>query len=618
MSGIFGFMGDVPDPRAALLTLAEPMRRRPLHRVEAWAAPGVGVGRIGGVLPPSRPGPLTGPGGEVVVLEGALADRGASLRAGGLGDDGPPGRGDAGDPEAVLALWRERGAGCLPLLDGEFALCLYDPERRLLVLASDRFGLHPVYVWTRGPRIAFASEAGALARFLRAVGWDDPRPDPLGIADAVVFGAAFEGRSLLEGVRSLAPGHYLLASPDGCRSFPWADPLEGGAGGPGTPDLSEAFADTWIRALRRRARDLPARVGCLLSGGMDTRAIAAGLARLEVPFVAVTFGQEGGVDLPLAEGVAAALGIPHHRLVLPDGFPEEVAREVADVTSGFGPLSLAPVANTNASVRAVADLLFSGMSGDAIFGSGTRPPAAAEATDEEVLRQVLPPLPERVRGVVLDPSLRARREFLPPSRYRAAADPRLRGLPASRRRDRYDLALRQRRRTLEGVRVRRVDTPVRTPFWDRDLVALALSLPEDQRRHQRAYLRALCLWLPEPLAAVPWSRTGLPPGAPDAARAAVEKARAEAVRWDRLKRWFGGRRRRDPRHVHDWNGALRRDPSLQAMLGDLFAPGRMEAGEWLSPRGLGGLLDAHRRGTADHGEALARAGSVELWLRRWG
>ena len=52
------------------------------------------------------------------------------------------------DTEIIPHLWEERKEGMFEQLLGQFALALWDDQRRCLILGRDRFGICPLY-WTR-------------------------------------------------------------------------------------------------------------------------------------------------------------------------------------------------------------------------------------------------------------------------------------------------------------------------------------------------------------------------------------------------------------------------------------------------------------------------------------
>ena len=105
------------------------------------------------------------------------------------------------DTEVILHLWEEHDAGCLPMLDGMFALAVYDRARNLLTLARDRFGVKPLYYGLTGDYLLFASEIkGILASTLL-------RPRISASPGGVLF--------LSESLRSPNPFRKRLVAPAG-------------------------------------------------------------------------------------------------------------------------------------------------------------------------------------------------------------------------------------------------------------------------------------------------------------------------------------------------------------------------------------------------------------------
>ena len=66
------------------------------------------------------------------------------------------------DTETILHLYEDEGLDAMQRLEGMFALAIWDEGRRRLVLARDRAGKKPLYVYRDARRIAFASEIKAL------------------------------------------------------------------------------------------------------------------------------------------------------------------------------------------------------------------------------------------------------------------------------------------------------------------------------------------------------------------------------------------------------------------------------------------------------------------------
>ncbi|MEM4546804.1 MAG: hypothetical protein QW328_08610 [Nitrososphaerota archaeon] len=79
------------------------------------------------------------------------------------------------DTEVIVHLYEIEGERCFELLDGMYAIALWDSLKRRLFLARDRFGEKPIYYLLNEDGIAFASELKALSlfpSFRRELNWE--------------------------------------------------------------------------------------------------------------------------------------------------------------------------------------------------------------------------------------------------------------------------------------------------------------------------------------------------------------------------------------------------------------------------------------------------------------
>src|SRR5262249_39208446 len=122
------------------------------------------------------------------------------------------------DSEIALHLYQEHGLDFLDDLRGEFALVLWDGHQRRLVAARDRFGIKPLCYASAGGRLMLASEAKALFALGVRPAWDRE-------AMFQVPGMQYPppDRTLFAGIRTLRPGHYLLASGGSVVTRPYWD-----------------------------------------------------------------------------------------------------------------------------------------------------------------------------------------------------------------------------------------------------------------------------------------------------------------------------------------------------------------------------------------------------------
>jgi asparagine synthase (glutamine-hydrolysing) len=225
------------------------------------------VDRAGGAQPmrDAESGAVLAYTGEVfnyVELRDELRARGRTFRT-------------RGDTEVVLQALLAWGDDALPRFAGQFALALWRPRERTLLLARDRLGVRPLYVAEHRGRVVFASEVKALF----AGDPELPRAFDLdGLVETFTLWTTVAPRTTFRGVAELPPGHARSYAPDGVveRAFwqlDFAPAFRGTLADAAAALESELARATELRLLRS---DVP--VGCYLSGGLDSAVVAA-LAR---------------------------------------------------------------------------------------------------------------------------------------------------------------------------------------------------------------------------------------------------------------------------------------------------------------------------------------------------
>ncbi len=216
------------------------------------------------------------------------------------------------DSEILAHLYEDMGVHCLRELRGEFAFVLWDERNQQLFAARDRFGIKPLFYAEVDGTLYIASEAKALFAAGVEARWDhDSAFQDLHFVHDV-------GRSLVQGVHQVLPGHFLLATRGGVRSqrywdldFPLRDePLPKRS----EEDCVHEVREALLEATRLRLRaDVP--VGVYLSGGLDSCSIlgvAASLRSDPIETFTVAF-EEGEYDEgPIAAEAAHRFGANLH------------------------------------------------------------------------------------------------------------------------------------------------------------------------------------------------------------------------------------------------------------------------------------------------------------------
>ena len=215
------------------------------------------------------------------------------------------------DTEVILHGYEQWGLeGLLDRLRGMFAFGLYDPHEGLC-LARDGFGIKPLYYHAAGHgRLLFASEVKALLHS----GCIPNERDPDAITGFLLAGSIPSPATMIKGIASLPPGHYLRWSRGEVtvRQY-WALKSCPSV----TPDFDHLRSLLQESVTRQLVSDVP--VGVFLSGGLDSGAIALFASRAlaaghPLTTLTVTFDQEEFNEAQQASDVARHFRTNHHEV----------------------------------------------------------------------------------------------------------------------------------------------------------------------------------------------------------------------------------------------------------------------------------------------------------------
>jgi asparagine synthase (glutamine-hydrolysing) len=222
--------------------------------------------------------------------------------------------------EQLLAAGYLRwGASLLERIRGEFLLLLWDRERGEGLIARDQLGVASLYVHDAGGTLYFATEVRELLALLPR----RPAPDAAGVAHWLAASNRTGDGTLYEGVRRVLPGGVLLLGGEGVRERRYWSPTFVEPPQCGESELAEQVREGLGRAVRRRLADRAIEgggrheqhgTGVLMSGGLDSAAVAAIAAREAPGRVAAFSGvfpeQPAADESGLIAGLRGALGLP--------------------------------------------------------------------------------------------------------------------------------------------------------------------------------------------------------------------------------------------------------------------------------------------------------------------
>ena len=238
---------------------------------------------------------------------------------------------DHSDTETILAAWLKWGDDAWGRLEGMFAAAIWDKHAKGLTLARDPVGIKPLFFTEQNGGFAFASEITAL-RALPDHAFD---LDEDGVDDFFCFGHTLPPRTIFKQVRPLEPGHVLHIGPSGdatVRRY-WRARLNIEGGVSETEWIERTRAELLRTVKEHQLSDVP--IGAFVSGGVDSGAIAAAMARTSsAPFKIFTAGFPGS---PRDETRAAKRVADHHgceHVVLPMQ-PRDAADVLPAVQASF-------------------------------------------------------------------------------------------------------------------------------------------------------------------------------------------------------------------------------------------------------------------------------------------
>jgi asparagine synthase (glutamine-hydrolysing) len=187
-----------------------------------------------------------------------------------------------GDTEVVLSAIIHWGQEAFAKFNGMWALVLLDTLRGTVVISRDRFGVKPLYIWADDQTFLLSSEIkGILEVASRKFRVSATAVNDYLCQDLLCVGSS----TFFEGIEEFPAGHFANVSIQQLRTTSlekqryWNIPSE-------TPEilpeakLIETIQSIFLDSVKLRLRS-DVGVGILLSGGIDSSAIAAAVHQID-------------------------------------------------------------------------------------------------------------------------------------------------------------------------------------------------------------------------------------------------------------------------------------------------------------------------------------------------
>lgn len=274
------------------------------------------------------------------------------------------------DTEVILAAYRKYGTDCFNYLRGMFAIALYDPKRKLTILARDRFGIKPLYYRMAQDYFLFSSEIKGIINLGDLTQTANPKTICRFLAARQTD---VNEETFFNEVKQVLPGTYLIINEQGKiieQKRYWSLKL------PGKKLLMKNDLEELIDLLENTIKihlrsDVP--VGAFLSGGIDSSTIVCYMEKFMGNIKFRTFSslleiqnEENKLISVIHKKVKS---LNHDILLKGDSFLSEIKKLLYYQDEPFADASMyAHFKLCEEASKAGLKVLLSGNGGDEIFG----------------------------------------------------------------------------------------------------------------------------------------------------------------------------------------------------------------------------------------------------------
>jgi asparagine synthase (glutamine-hydrolysing) len=375
--------------------------------------------------------------------------------------------------------------------DGDFVVLTVDEESGDIRVLTDVLARLPIYCTTIGDTTVISREL----KFARSVAEELGEPaalDRIAAGQMLLFGYTLGTRTLYSDIERVSPGTMLRVDGEGVSTeriheynfdtYDYADRS--------IEENAEELANLFIEACERRSRIADQHI-ISLSGGLDSRAVAAGYWRAGVSTTAATFtaGDGDNEEANVAEIVADELDIPWTRYTVPRS--DRATSLLLDTKQGMNYLGMSFIYEFFERLREdVGPASYvTGDGGDKVLENLT--PGSKPASERELVETIIE------SNSIFSLETAAEMAGISTEELRNSVRERVRSYPESDTTNLYvHYLLRERGMNwlTHGEDRNRYYYPSVAPFYARPVYEYAMNCPANQKRGRklyRAFLEAL-------------------------------------------------------------------------------------------------------------------------------
>ena len=232
------------------------------------------------------------------------------------------------DTEVLVQLYSVYGKKCLALLNGQFALAIWDKQKEELFIARDRVGIRPLFYNNDNGIFSLASEIKALFNLnhiCRELCAEN-------LSQVYTFWSTITPNTPFKGIYELPPGHCATFNRQGLtiEKF-WELKFDNSSSKLSIQDAVDGFHELFSDAVRIRLR-ADVEVAAYLSGGIDSSATVAYIKEIEPGILntfSIGFEEKDFDESPYQEEAAKYFGTAHKSMIctsrdIAESFPKVI------------------------------------------------------------------------------------------------------------------------------------------------------------------------------------------------------------------------------------------------------------------------------------------------------
>lgn len=189
------------------------------------------------------------------------------------------------DTEVIVQLYACYGRAALQKLNGQFAIAIWDKQKKELFLARDRVGIRPLFYYHKDGEFSFGSEIKAVFENQKV----KRELNNEALSQVFTFWTAITPRTIFNDVYELSPGHCMTLSRNGVEIEKYwqlsydESAIKHRSVEEAIEELDEIFHDSVKIRLRADVE-----VAAYLSGGIDSSVTTSYIKKIE-PSILNTF-----------------------------------------------------------------------------------------------------------------------------------------------------------------------------------------------------------------------------------------------------------------------------------------------------------------------------------------